>query len=140
MIPGRRPIAPFLRFLMIFPVIAAAGCTSSREASTESTDRKSPPPAVRETTGREDSPDLPKGKYTVQIGAFKSGTSAKQVADRAEQRFARTVYTIYDGTSELFRVMLGVFDTKILARDFRDLIVTQYPEDYRDAWVSELSK
>lgn len=115
-----------------------AGCGGSGESSvrTDST----PPPAVRPAQDSAPVPDLPRGKFTVQIGAFRAGPSAEEMAGIARSRFTRNVYTIFDETDGLFRVMLGVFDTKDLAREFRDLIVRQYPDDYKDAWVSQLER
>lgn len=85
-------------------------------------------------------PDLPPGKFTVQLGAFQSEEGAAAVASLAKSRFSREVYTVLDEHDGLFKVMLGAFDTKDLARSFRDTIVRQYPQEYRDAWVSELAR
>lgn len=131
--------------LLVIPLIATAflgiaGCQTSGNTRIPETQTTTTPPPSRSAQAGADTLQLPPGKYTVQIGAYTSGTSAKEVADRAERRFARAVYTIYDESDSLFRVMLGVFETKNLARDFRDLIVRQFPEDYKDAWVSELTK
>ena len=83
-------------------------------------------------------PAFPPGKFTVQLGAFQSEDGAAAVADLARSRFAREVYTVRGSRDGLFKVMLGVFDTKELARSFRDTIVRQFPQEYNDAWVSEL--
>ena len=85
-------------------------------------------------------PDFPPGKFTVQLGAYQSEEGAATVASLARTRFSQKVYTVLDESDRLYKVMLGVFDSKDLAREFRDSIVRQYPQEYRDAWVSELAR
>ena len=85
-------------------------------------------------------PDFPPGKFTVQLGAYQSEDAAREIATVAGSRFVRKLYTVYDAIDRLYKVMLGMFDTKDQAREFRDTIVRQYTEDYRDAWVSELTR
>jgi cell division protein FtsN len=79
-------------------------------------------------------------KYCVQVGAYKQQENADLVASVAKTRFARTIYTIHDAASDLYKVMVGDFTTKDDARSFRDRMVQQYPGDYKDAWVSELAQ
>jgi len=78
-------------------------------------------------------------KYCVQVGAYKLQDNADVVASLAKSRFAKNVYTILDATTSLYKVMVGDFTAKDDARMFRDRMVQQYPGDYKDAWVSELS-
>ncbi len=85
-------------------------------------------------------PDFPPGKFTVQLGAYQAEESAGSIAALTRSRFTKEVYTVFNSVDGLFKVMLGVFDSKDAARNFRDTIVRQYPDDYRDAWVSELSR
>jgi hypothetical protein len=92
------------------------------------------------TAAEQQAPDLPRGKFTVQLGAFQSREGASAVAGLAKTRFSKEVYTVLDEQDGLYKVMLGAFDTKDLARSFRDSIVSEYPQEYRDAWVSELAR
>ncbi len=85
-------------------------------------------------------PQFPPGKFTVQLGAYQSEEGAAGVAALSRSRFTKEVYTVFNSLDGLYKVMLGMFDSKDAARNFRDTIVRQYPDDYRDAWVSELTR
>jgi hypothetical protein len=118
--------------------LVLAGCAASSDHDGGS---GAPGQQLRPGTSTEQQvPELPRGKFTVQLGAFQSQEGAATVASVAKTRFSKEVYTILDDRDGLFKVMLGAFDTKDLARAFRDAIVTQYPQEYRDAWVSELAR
>ncbi len=79
-------------------------------------------------------------KFCVQVGAYKQQDNAGVIASLAKSRFAKNVYTILDPATNLYKVMVGDFTAKDDARMFRDRMVQQYPGDYKDAWVSELSQ
>ena len=79
-------------------------------------------------------------RYCVQVGAYKLRENADVVAGVAKGRFAKSIYTIHDAATGLFKVMVGDFTAKDDARLFRDRMVQQYPGDYKDAWVSELTQ
>ena len=83
---------------------------------------------------------VPLGKFSVQIGAYKMPDNADRVAALARERFGKSVYTVQDKTSELYKVFVGDFTVKDDARKFRDEMAQKYPSDYKDAWVSELSQ
>ncbi|MBI4810871.1 MAG: SPOR domain-containing protein, partial [Ignavibacteriales bacterium] len=80
---------------------------------------------------------IPTGKFSVQIGAYKMPDNADRIASLAKERFNMNVYTNYDETDQLYKVMIGDFESKDSARSFRDAMATKYPDDYKDAWVSE---
>lgn len=80
------------------------------------------------------------GQYTVQIGAYKMLDNAEKIASLAKERFGKNVYTFQDMTTDLYKVTIGEFFTKEEARTFRDTMVQQHPNDYKDAWVSEIPK
>ncbi len=79
----------------------------------------------------------PFGAYSVQIAAHKMPDNADRIADLAKERYNINIYTIYDKNDNLYKVMIGDFNTKEEARNFRDEMVKQFPNDYKDAWVSE---
>jgi hypothetical protein len=118
--------------------ILFGGCAASSDQGASGT----APAQSLHTASSTDQPaqELPKGKFTVQLGAFQSQEGASSVASLAKTRFSKDVYTILDDQDGLFKVMLGAFDTKDLARAFRDTIVREYPQEYKDAWVSELAR
>ena len=82
----------------------------------------------------------PTGSYSVQIGVYKMADNAERVASLARERFRKNVYTIPDKIADLYKVMVGDFNVKDDARKFRDEMVQQYPSDYKDAWVTEVSQ
>ncbi len=125
---------------MMITALTAAGCsgTSGTMDDAGRTRETGTTPDTSSEAVRQ--PDFPPGKFTVQLGAYQTEDAARAVASVAGSRFTRQIYTVYDTTDRLHKVMLGMFDTKDQARQFRDTIVRQYADDYRDAWVSELKR
>jgi cell division septation protein DedD len=78
-----------------------------------------------------------RGRYSVQVGAYKMADNADRVASLAKERFSRNVYTILDPTDGMYKVRVGDFTEKDDARRFRDEMAQQFPSDYNDAWVAE---
>jgi hypothetical protein len=140
--PGRA--LPRLRTAPAIPAIALlfliAGCSGSSEVTGTGKNAASGPADRTGEVRQPAAPELPKGKFTVQLGAFQSQDGAAAVSSLAKSRFSKEVYTLFDERDGFYKVMLGAFDTKDLARSFRDSIVRQFPQDYRDAWVSELAR
>jgi cell division septation protein DedD len=119
------------------PVQEAAKDTVTAETKTEvvnppqkATETIPPPVTV--------SHELPKGNFSVQIGAFSIPEKAEQWASLAKSRFGKSVYTLKDEKTNNTKVLVGEFDVKDEARKFRDQIVQQFPDDYKDAWVFEV--
>lgn len=126
-----------LLLVLLLPICGCAGSSRDAEKAPSVAPARTGSPEPARESGR---PEFPPGKFTVQLGAFSSEEGARSVAATARSRFAMEVYTVYSEADGLHRVMLGVFDAKEPARAFRDSIVRQYPGEYRDAWVSELSR
>ena len=78
------------------------------------------------------------GNSAVQIGAYQKQENADRAAALARERFAVSVSTMLDKTSGLYKVLVGSFTTKDDARRFRDEMVQKYPNDYKDAWTTEI--
>jgi hypothetical protein len=78
--------------------------------------------------------------FTVQIGAFKQPMNAERAHRRAQQRFHLETSTEYDVLEELYKITVGKFLNYEQARAFCDRIVRDFPRDYNDAWVVELSQ
>jgi len=83
---------------------------------------------------------MPTGNFSVQIGAYKMPDNADRIASLAKERFNLKVYIIVDRADNLYKVMIGDFNTKDEARNFRDEMASKFPGDYKDAWVSENPK
>ena len=84
--------------------------------------------------------DTTAGNYAVQVGAFKMGDKAEQIAATARDRFKMNVKTYLDKETGLTKVLVGSFASKDEARVFRDQIAKQFADDYKDAWVTEIPK
>jgi cell division septation protein DedD len=82
--------------------------------------------------------EMPKANFSVQIGAFSMPDKADQWASLARSRFGKGVYTLKDEKTGNTKVLVGEFGIKDEARKFRDQIVQQFPDDYRDAWVFDV--
>jgi cell division septation protein DedD len=80
---------------------------------------------------------MPTGNFSVQIGAYKMPDNADRIASLAKERFSMTVYTVVDRADNLYKVMIGDFNSKDEARNFRDEMANKFTSDYKDAWVSE---
>ena len=78
--------------------------------------------------------------YTVQVGAYKMQDNAEKIGSLAKDRFNRGVNVVFDNASGLYKVMIGSFTSKDDARQFRDQMVQQFPADYKDAWVSDVTQ
>jgi cell division septation protein DedD len=134
----RRVRAAFVPALAL--IVILAGCAGSSEGTAGGGGARALQNQAGGASARPATPDFPPGKFTVQLGAYQSEDGASKIAALARSRFTRDVYTVFNDTDALYKVMLGVFDTKEEARNFRDTIVRQFPADYRDAWVSDLAK
>ncbi len=80
------------------------------------------------------------GTYAVQVGAFKVPETADQIASLAKNRFSMQVLTLLDKETGLTKVLVGGFNSKDEARAFRDQLAKQFPDDYKDAWVTEIPR
>jgi len=106
--------------------------------------RRIPPPTDRPQGSRDttiaESPEQEPIRFGVQIGAYRQSDVAEQIAQLARTRFLNKVYSVYDAENSVTKILIGDFVSKDEARRFRDLIMKQFPEDYKDAWVSEIPK
>jgi cell division septation protein DedD len=132
--------APAAGIVLVLAALLLPGCAGTSAGGGEAGSGRAPARPASGESAAETPPVVPAGKFTVQLGAFESEDGAAGVASLARTRFARDVNTVYDPADGLYKVMLGVFDTKDEARSFRDAIVRQYPAEYMDAWVSDLER
>lgn len=79
------------------------------------------------------------GNFSIQIGAFQADVNSLQYAHIAKNKLATDVFNIFDKGINLFRVMVGSFDTKEAAHQYRDQLIKNFPE-YKDAWVIDTNK
>lgn len=79
------------------------------------------------------------GNFSIQIGAFQADVNSLQYANIAKNKLDTEVFNIFDKGINLFRVMVGGFDTKEAAHQYRGQLVKNFPE-YKDAWVIDTNK
>lgn len=111
------------------------------KADTVEVKRIETPPVEQPKPTRDVQPPPPVAvvKFVVQIGAYKMPDKIEYVVAQAKERFTNKIYTIKDKETDVTKIFIGDFSSKDEARKFRDQIVRQYPDDYKGAWVSELS-
>jgi cell division protein FtsN len=154
-------LKPSLTLCAIVAALLAGGCSGSKESTGEksgstTTQNPSVTPSKSETGGaaRSDTfdvnvdntkkpayePSSPAGSgaYAVQVGAYQKQDNADRVAALARERFSVNVNTIFDRTSNLYKVLVGSFTTKDDARRFRDEMLQKFPGDYKDAWTTDI--
>lgn len=82
----------------------------------------------------------PKKFYTVEIGAFRLQSNVRRHQEQLAKRFNIPVTVFLDTTIRLTRVCVGNFSSKKSANDFLLMMKKQYPKDYPDPWISQLTK
>jgi cell division septation protein DedD len=79
-------------------------------------------------------------RYMVQIGAFKDPHRASEVQAEARKRYRMPVLNDYHAARGLYQIRLGFFVSRSSAHEFRQRMLKEHPEDYRDSWVVQLKR
>ena len=82
----------------------------------------------------------PQVKFMIQIGAFKDPHNASTVQMLARDRYHLPVLNDYNTTSGLYHIRIGVFETRESAYAFRQKMLAEHPDAYRDSWVVQLKR
>ncbi len=82
----------------------------------------------------------PQVRFMVQIGAYKEAENASRIQAIARDRYKMPVLNDYNPTLMLYQIRLGFFETRESATAFRDRMKREFPEDYGDAWVAQLTQ
>ncbi len=148
-------IHPYAIRALIFSGVLLCGCSSSKDSKKE--ELPPPPPAAglpkagekvdTVTVDKQNTPapqydshystsEMPTGKCSVQIGAYRLSDNAEKIVSLAKERFSQKIYMFQD-KDNLFKVVIGDFMSKDDARRFRDEMAQKYPTEYKDAWVVE---
>lgn len=144
----------------ILVLLLGAGCGSTEEAE-EAADPLPPPPVwqpadppvsfqtqtdtvVSATPLNQPKPVVASRntelRFTVQVGAFKDAHNASRVQALTRQRCAVPVLNDFNTEIGLYQIRVGFFETREAAQAFRQQLVADYPEDYRDAWIVQLTR
>jgi cell division septation protein DedD len=150
-----------IAFVITGMVALLAGCSSSKESAVKPTVGVPVPVPDAETKTAEQPrvdtvtvsrqtaeksvigqtpADYPRGRYSIQIGAYKMAENADRIVQLTKERFVQKVFTIQDKADNLFKVYVGDFMAKDEARSFRDEMVQKFPVDYKDAWVADVAQ
>lgn len=151
-------ISPLL-ILVIAAVLSLAAC-----GSVEETEKITPPPVVEiqkppeppvsfstktdtvatvtssqqtESAAVQRNPEI---RFMVQIGAFRDAQNASRIQALARERYHQPVLNDYNTAISLYQIRLGFFETREAAKAFRDRMAREYPEEYKDAWVAQLTQ
>jgi cell division protein FtsN len=79
-------------------------------------------------------------RFMVQIGAFKDPQYASTVQTTARARYHIPALNDYNTALALYQIRIGFFETKADAYAFRQRMLREYPNDYKDAWVVQLKR
>ena len=79
-------------------------------------------------------------RYMVQIGAFKDPQYASTVQTTARARYHIPALNDYNTALGLYQIRIGFFETKAHAYAFRQQMLREYPNEYKDAWVVQLRR
>jgi len=94
----------------------------------------------KQKTSIEIRPVPPKKYYAIQIGAFKHESNIDNNKKILSKRFNQPVTVFFDPGIKLTRICMGNFLSKEDALTFLKKMREQYPNEYKSAWVAELSK
>jgi cell division septation protein DedD len=97
--------------------------------------QKSQVNAPEEPTARE-----PQIRYMVQIGAFRNPELASRTQTVARQRYHLPVLNDYDTKHTLYQIRIGFFESRDEAQTFRERLLQEYPQEYKDSWVVQLKR
>jgi len=115
----------------------ATNLTSKEDTLTASvvqTSRSTTPPA-----------SISEGKFvtvfTIQIGAFGDATNALTLMKRTKERFGDIpVLNRFEPRDRLYRVSIGLFETRERAIAFQQTLIKNHGSEFKDTWVSQISK
>ena len=82
----------------------------------------------------------PEIRYMVQVGSFKDASNASRVQSATRDRLKMPVLNDFNTVTDLYQIRIGFFETREAASAFRDKLIRDYPQDYRDSWVVQLMR
>jgi cell division protein FtsN len=79
-------------------------------------------------------------RYLVQVGAFKDAQNATRVQHATRERVQMNVMNDYNSLIGMYQIRVGFFESREAAAAFRDRIVRDFPREYKDSWIVELTQ
>jgi len=94
----------------------------------------------RERLQQDGSVREPQIRYMLQIGAFKNPQLASRTQTTARQRYRMPVLNDYNTKQALYQIRIGFFESREAAQAFRERLLLEHPQDYKDSWVVQLKR
>jgi cell division protein FtsN len=79
-------------------------------------------------------------RFTVQIGSFTDAKNASLAQAAARQRYQLPVVNDYDAQRRRYQIRIGFFESKEAAGAFCAKLKSDFPLEYKDAWVAPINK
>jgi cell division protein FtsN len=79
-------------------------------------------------------------RFTVQIGSFTDAKNASLAQAAARQRYQLPVVNDYDAQRRRYQIRIGFFESKEAAGAFCAKLKSDFPQEYKDAWVAPINK
>jgi cell division protein FtsN len=79
-------------------------------------------------------------RFTVQIGSFTDAKNASLAQAAARQRYQLPVVNDYDAQRRRYQIRIGFFESKEAASAFCTKLKSDFPLEYKDAWVAPINK
>lgn len=79
-------------------------------------------------------------RFTVQIGSFAESQNAAAVQLLARQRYQLPVVNDYSAARKRYQIRIGFFETQEDAAQFLAKLRSDFPQEYKDAWVVQIGK
>ncbi len=79
--------------------------------------------------------------FTIQIGAFADASNALTLLKKTKERVGEIpVLNRFEPRDRLYRVSIGLFETREGAIAFQQILIKTHGTDFKDSWVSQISK
>jgi hypothetical protein len=79
-------------------------------------------------------------RFAVQIGAFREPFNASQTQNLARKRFHLPMLNEFDSRLGLYKIRLGSFTSRAEARTQMLRLQAEYPSEYNDSWIVQLTR
>lgn len=79
--------------------------------------------------------------FTIQVGAFANASNALLLLKKTKERIGEIpVLNRFEPRDRLYRVSVGLFETREGAIAYQQTLIKTYGPDFKDSWVSQISK
>lgn len=107
------------------------------ETRTDTIDAEGAQPKTQTSPATAASAEL---RFTVQIGSFTDAKNASLAQATARRRYQLPVVNDYDAQRRRYQIRIGFFESKEAASAFCAKLQSDFPQEYKDAWVAQINK